>query len=1024
MASLTVNQTIDGIDSFIRNITALAKSYYVYIGRPDAWPDDNNPPTANGSVTQTELDLYRHMVYGKMITDSDVSFMIPKNTWVANTVYNQYSQDDADFTDTTFYVLTDLAEVYKCIYNNDGAPSTIKPSLTSTTGTFQTGDGYIWKYMFTVDSAANTKFSTTSHIPVTPNANVVAAAVPGTIDYINLTNQGIGYEVYEEGFLHSLVNNYVVELPSNSSPYNNYYTGSSIYLKSGGASGQIRTVAGYSGLSKQILVDSPFDVSTSLNLSNVSGTILTGETVRQVLVSMAYLYVDGLFNLGDTVVQSETGAAGVITRANTSILTISPTTNTDFTTVYPIRSTASAPVVKAGKVRVISGNNYVIANSGTAFVSSYSPGDYIRVGDTNTNNNVRRVMSVNSTVVVVDANTPFTANMVSNNHYAVPVAAQPTSSTRSTRTGVITATNLTGQRVQFGNTQPVGSHFIIGESIKQVDVNNVDQGANAVVAFANGSTLYLSSIQGVLTANLYLIGQSSNTKVNISVVESYPNITIADPIGNFEVGQDIQILNASNTITANANLISAVSNPNDLTEYVISPKVDIVGDGTGAKAYAHVDLSGANPSRQITNITMIDGGINYTQANVAISANVAYGSNAVAVAAISPLQGHGANAHVELVARYAGVSMTFANGENESYRYPVSGSYRQIGIIEGPLWADATLTLSEFDHVRLTISNKNGNNFEVGEAVIQPSTNATGIVVYSNSTFIELRDANKTFSANTANDNVLGLSSDAAANTRVANVAYFQLLSNVETISNITTGATAYVSQIISNTSIRVANVEGHLSTGDRIVDSATNAYATIMAISVANNTVDASANFAMKFNQTYRLTFASNTTPFQQFEVISQAGSNATGRVMTADNETDLVFTSSNGTFSTGQILTNQNTGATAIVVSANNDALLVRCTSANGAFVAGDIVTNNLGRGGALTAAYAALVVFDSSGRFQTGAQVVTGANSGATGLLSGVIYPDLVKNSGEVMYLENVSPFARSNTSVEKVNIIIKF
>ena len=35
-----------------------------------------------------------------------------------------------------------------------------------------------------------------------------------------------------------------------------------------------------------------------------------------------------------------------------------------------------------------------------------------------------------------------------------------------------------------------------------------------------------------------------------------------------------------------------------------------------------------------------------------------------------------------------------------------------------------------------------------------------------------------------------------------------------------------------------------------------------------------------------------------------------------------------------------------------------------------------------------------------------------------------PDLVKNSGEIMYVENISPITRDDTQTEKVKVMIKF
>jgi hypothetical protein len=106
-----------------------------------------------------------------------------------------------------FFVITDQNNVYKCIHNGfspnfpNGTPSTIKPSVTDTSGTFKTSDGYIWKYMFSCERDVYSKFQTSNYIPVTPNTEVIENSIPGTIDNIVLMNGGIGYRIFEEGFL-------------------------------------------------------------------------------------------------------------------------------------------------------------------------------------------------------------------------------------------------------------------------------------------------------------------------------------------------------------------------------------------------------------------------------------------------------------------------------------------------------------------------------------------------------------------------------------------------------------------------------------------------------------------------------------------------------------------------------------------------------------------------------------------------------------------------------------------------------
>jgi hypothetical protein len=1025
MAVLTIKQTINGTYDFVSDIKDKSKSYYLFVGKPDSWADDQVPTVANNSIQQSELSIYQDLVYGKLIANTDVSFMIPKHSWTNNTSYSSYSHTNTAFTTQSYFVVTDLGEVYKCIYNNEGANSVVKPSLRTSEGTFRTGDGYIWKYMYTVDPTANTKFSTPDYIPVTENANVQSNAVPGTIDYLRITNPGVNYQVYEEGFLSNLVNSHILQLPNTSSPLDNYYTNSTIYLKAGGAAGQIRTIISYSGLDRRVLLDSGLDVSVNLKLANVQGTIEVGDVVTQNLVSMSYLYQKGFFDVGDTIVQSNTGAQATITRANTTVLTLAPNTSTNsFALSFPAYNTSDAPVLKTGTVTVSVGNNWVSSVSGTAFTTDYAAGDYIQVG-ASSNTALRRIMSVNSTVIVVDSNTPFYTNLVANIHYSMPSAITPTSITLVNRSGTVSYVNLNGQMVSFSNTQPSGGQFFPGEVVKQVDVNNVYQGANAVVAFSNTTTMFLSDVQGVLTSNLFLLGQSSNTKAHIDSVDSFPNITLTSPSAtSFTLGQKIKVASQLGSPVGNATLVSSVTNPNDQTEYIIGPKVVIDGDGDGALAYAEVDLSSNNPSRQITNINLIDHGQGYTRANVSISSNTLYGSSATASAVVSPLEGHGANVFVELSATYAGISTTFSNAESESFHFPVYGSYRRIGIIEDPTFDDALLNLGSFDRVKLAISNKNGNNFVTGETVIQPSTNSSGVVVYANSTFVELQNVLDTFSANVAGDNIFGLHSKAAANTRTANVSYFQLLSNTESIINQTSGATASLVQAVSNTQIRISTIEGNFSAGDRIYDPVTNSYANIVSILVANGSVDATANFGSYFNQVYRLTLASNTGAYTKFERVTQAGSNASGMVISTNNEIDLVLVSSNGTFTPGDVVTDATSGATALVRQANNVSFELKLTGVAGTFTAGHTVTNQQSKGGVVANAYSVIVLSDAIGRFQASNSAVVGVTSGASSLIGHILYPDLERNSGSTIYLENMIPFSRSNTSNEKINIVIKF
>lgn len=76
------------------------------------------------------------------------------------------SLDSFDFR--PYYVITDEYKIYKCLDNNNGAPSTIKPTSTSTAKTEPTAlsDGYKWKYLGTISTTDLERFYTSNWAPI------------------------------------------------------------------------------------------------------------------------------------------------------------------------------------------------------------------------------------------------------------------------------------------------------------------------------------------------------------------------------------------------------------------------------------------------------------------------------------------------------------------------------------------------------------------------------------------------------------------------------------------------------------------------------------------------------------------------------------------------------------------------------------------------------------------------------------------------------------------------------------------
>jgi len=173
---------------------------YLFIGKNTAFPDDNAPPTPVNSTANIEFTPWRDMYGAKRITTADVTHAVPRYDWTSGTVYDQYDHTDTNLLEDDFYVMTEDYNVYKCISNNGAVASTTKPTGVSTS-TFETADGYIWKYMYTVTTAKALKFLTNDYIPVqtlsgddgTDQWDVQAAAVDGAINFVKVTSGGSGY---------------------------------------------------------------------------------------------------------------------------------------------------------------------------------------------------------------------------------------------------------------------------------------------------------------------------------------------------------------------------------------------------------------------------------------------------------------------------------------------------------------------------------------------------------------------------------------------------------------------------------------------------------------------------------------------------------------------------------------------------------------------------------------------------------------------------------------------------------------
>lgn len=169
----TSNMRILNATGFLSNMSRTTPSpdaVYTFIAKTTPWALDSNgipveTPIEPTMVFADELVTRSEIISLKRLSSSTVAHVVPRYTWTNNTVYTAYSVNATDLYNTNFYVVTDENNVYKCLNNNGGAPSTVKPTGTSTSA-ITLADGYVWKFMYDIPTSMVSTFLTTSWLPV------------------------------------------------------------------------------------------------------------------------------------------------------------------------------------------------------------------------------------------------------------------------------------------------------------------------------------------------------------------------------------------------------------------------------------------------------------------------------------------------------------------------------------------------------------------------------------------------------------------------------------------------------------------------------------------------------------------------------------------------------------------------------------------------------------------------------------------------------------------------------------------
>lgn len=290
------------------NNTTNTSGLYVFIGASNPYVgSEANVPEPDNTRLQ-EANTYTQMICGKRVGSSGILQMIRRVDWAANTIFQPYSHSDSDLFDKDFYSVVNAAafyHVFKCLENNSNAYSTTPPNYADTSAEdtyYETSDGYVWKYMYSITKEEWDNFATREFIPVIPNANVSGNAVSGAIDVIKVESGGGFYSNYIEGTwsasdIQIAGNTLVYGLSNNAVSTNGYYTNCILTISEGTGKGQYREITGYSvlALTKEITINSAFTtIPDSTSQYTISPKVLvtgdgseTSNVVARALINAA-----------------------------------------------------------------------------------------------------------------------------------------------------------------------------------------------------------------------------------------------------------------------------------------------------------------------------------------------------------------------------------------------------------------------------------------------------------------------------------------------------------------------------------------------------------------------------------------------------------------------------------------------------------------------------------------------------------------------------------------------------------------
>jgi len=707
------------VKSLLFEIISKTSRYHYVFGRKQRWPaiadpdtgesisSEFNPPSVSDSFPY-ELEARNDIIFSKALDANDVAAVIERYDWSSNIVYDMYDEYSADnvaasgatsLATAIFYVVTDEYNVYKCLDNNRGANSTVKPTGTAREPQ-ELSDGYIWKYMYTIPIYLRNKFMTSSVIPVATSLTTQFYS-NGSITRYTIQNRGSDYVRRDSYSVEKLV--------------------------------PVRGGSGYSDGDLDITFPFPPEQAVATISANVDGTL---DQASIVIGNSGHRYNDLSAPLVTISAPDEVGgtqalAYATVVDGDVTAITLSEvgsgyTQNPLITIEVPpggvsegikVRAVVDAIVIINGTVERI-----IMQNSGAGYTTPPVP---IITGENGSDFEVKPYYIKDTfTDIVVDGDGYIPDNPYSINSITIEDGGIFTTKPAGETLITFPNPNIAGTRpvvkVEFGT--------ILDEGVTKytvTDVHIIDPGQGYTSPFywrsstarnnvTSDALTTAPNVEAPLILNLNVEAQRNNAQFaplinNSGEIEAilvnepgaaytYATLNVVSKIttetGVKTLGSDIVASHpnfSQATIQTDFNVGSIDSKQSDvelgaIDGAIYACRIVSGGNGFSSNTVLTVDGDGSGcelvptigPGGSIIDVAVTNPGKNYKSASVVITGN---GSGAQIVPIIAPKGGHGKDAIDELYASTLLFSSKIYN-EKINNLVPLTSGYRRVAMLK------------------------------------------------------------------------------------------------------------------------------------------------------------------------------------------------------------------------------------------------------------------------------------------------------------------------------------------------------